>query len=299
MKQEEIDAGFDRVRTMRFLRARADEVHDAAFWRGLNPHLTVSDQPFSAAASRVPIEQAVVTNAARQIADEGYLLAPPLVQPRKLAALRLAVEHITAAGFPSGFACVYDEFYQAFQGLEALFAPLLGEQYRMLLHGMWTYFVPAGDSVYGIGATIPPHRDTLGPDPSVMAGGTPTTINVWIPLTDVGTNDSCLYVVLAQGDADYRSAERRVHPDRIRLQDIRALPASAGSVLGWSTHVIHWGSRSSGLATTPRMSITVYFQRRDVEPMHPSTVEFGGPIPFSERLRWVLASLGLSELSKN
>lgn len=298
MNEAEIDAGFERVRTVRFLRDHIEEVHDPSFWQALNPHLAISERPFSTAIDRAPVDKAWVDRAAGQIVDEGYLQGPALVPHERVAAMRLAIERITGAGFPSGFACVYDEFYQAFQGLDELFAPLLGERYQIVLQGLWTYFVPAGDSVHGIAATIPPHRDTLGPDPAVMARQTPSIVNVWIPLTDISTDDSCLYVVLPQGDPGYYSADRGVHQERIRLQDIRALPAAAGSVLGWSTHVIHWGSRSSRLAKTPRMSMTVYFQRRGIEPTHSSAKEFGDPIPFRERLRWVLASLNLSELWK-
>jgi hypothetical protein len=296
VNQQQIDAGFDKVRAERFLRAHRAEASDPDFWRGLNPHLTISERPTVAAPGRAPVDAAVVTLARRQIVDEGYLQAPPLAPPAQADALRRATVRVVEAGFPSGFACVYDEFYRFFQGLDELFAPLLGERYLLVLQGLWTYFVPAGDPAYRPWTTIAPHRDTLGPDPRVIARDVPTIINVWIPLTDVTPIDSCIYVVPAPGDPDYYSADRKVHPERIRLQDVRALPAAAGSVLGWSTHLVHWGSRSSQFAAGPRAAVTVYFQRRDVPAMHSATVEFGAPIPFGDRLVWIAASLGLSDL---
>ncbi len=296
MNQEQIDAGFDQVRSERFLRAHLAEARDADFWRTLNPHLTIADRPRSSLLQPVPVDPAVVGRAARQIVDEGYLQAPPLVPSERTGALRVAAERVVRAGFPPALTCVYDEFYQAFEGLEALFAPLLGERYVMVLQGLMTYLVPAGDPVYRRWTGVAPHRDTLGPDPRVVARQTPSILNVWIPLTDVTTIDSCIYVVPAPGDPDYYARDRPVEAGRVRLQDVRALPAPAGSVLGWSTHLVHWGSRSSRFADGPRVAITVYFQRRDVPPLHPFTVEFGAPLPFEDRLTWIGCSLGMTDL---
>jgi hypothetical protein len=296
VNQDQIDAGFAHVRAERFLRAHAADVRDPEFWRRLNPGLTISERPMAAAPAPLAVDQSTTARAARQIVDEGYFQTPPVVPVERLAALRAGAGRVVDAGFPPGFACVYDEFYQAFQGLEPLFTPLLGERYLMVLQGLWTYVVPAGDPAYRQWTTVAPHRDTLGPDARVVARQMPGIINVWIPLTDVSTLDSCIYVVPAPGDPDYHSSDRRIRPDRFRLQDVRALPAARGSVLGWTTHLVHWGSRSSAFAAGPRMAITVYFQRRDAAPMHAATVELGAPIPFGARLEWIARSLGIADL---
>ena len=296
MNREQIEAGFDEIQSERFLRAHAAEARVPDFWRALNPHLTISDRPFLPSIEPTPVDPALVARCSRQILEEGYFQTPPLVSREPLAKLRLGAERVVAAGFPSGFTCLYDEFYQAFQGLDALFAPLLGERYLMVLQGLWTYLVDPGDPVYRRWTTVAPHRDTLGPDPRVLAGDVPSIINIWVPVTDVTTIDSCIYVVPATADPDYRSRDRRAHAERIRLQDVRGLPAPAGSVLGWSTHLVHWGSRSSPLAEGPRVAITVYFQRRDVAPMHPYTIELGAEVPFDDRLTWIGGSLGIADL---
>lgn len=295
MNQDQIDAGFDQVRSERFLRAHAAEARDPGFWRALSPHLTISPQPWSTSAEPVRVDPAVADRAARQIVTEGYCQMPPLLSTAQIAPLRLGAERVVTSGFPAGFTCVYDEFYRAFQGLDALFAPLLGDWYLLVLRGLWTFLVPAGDTAYRRWTTIAPHRDLLGPDPNVIAHEPPSILSVWIPLTDVTTSDSCLYVVPAPGDPDYHSRDRYVLPERIRLQDIRALPAAAGSVLGWSMHLAHWGSRSSGFAAGPRVSVTVYFQRRDASPAHPSAIELGAPIPFDDRLTEICRSLGVDD----
>ena len=295
MNQEIIDAGFTQARALRVFRAQLPSARDADFWRRLNPHLTISERPFAAMPPRVHADAAVVSRAARQIVDEGYLQTPPLVPAGLVDGLRGAAVRVVEAGFPPVFACVYDEFYQAFSGLDEVFAPLLGEQYRMVLDGMWTYCVPAGDAVYGDWTATSPHRDSAGPDPRVVAHDVPSIITLWIPLTDISPIDSCIYVVPAPCDPDYHTTDRRTRPERFRLQDVRALPAAAGSVLGWSTHLVHWGSRSSRFAAGPRVSVAAYFQRRDMPAIQPS-IEFGAGIPFETRLDWIGGSLGMPGL---
>jgi len=45
------------------------------------------------------------------------------------------------------------------------------------------------------------------------------------------------------------------------LQDVRALPATAGSLLAWNTGVLHWGGRASRLGAGPRCSYACEFVR--------------------------------------
>ena len=47
------------------------------------------------------------------------------------------------------------------------------------------------------------------------------------------------------------------------LQNIRAIPASSGSLLAWNQTVFHWGGRASKLAQNPRCNVSVEFQRGD------------------------------------
>jgi len=292
----QIEAGFAQIRAERALRSRIDEVRSADFWRALNPQLTVSDRPFSTAQLPVPVAPAMVNRVKRQLLEEGYAQTPPLVEAERLARLRTGVENVVAAGFPSGLACVYDEFYQAFDGLQQLFVPILGDDYQLVLQGLWAFLVAPGDPVYGLWTALRPHRDELGPDPAVLSRQMPSILTVWIPLTDVLTLDSCLYIVPSPGDADYYSHRRDVRTDAFRLQDVRALPCAAGSVLSWSSHMIHWGSRSSALAAGPCIALTAYLARRDGPVTHPFTIGFDDEAPFLQRLAWIEDCMGMPGL---
>ena len=296
MNQEQIDAGFEDVRRERAVRSRIDDVRNPDFWRRLNPELTISDEPFTRPRPRVPVAPAIVDRAKRQLVEEGYMQTPPLVVDDEAVRLRQGIERLTAAGFPSGMGCLYDEFYRAFQGLEQLFTPLLGDDYEMVLHGIWTFCIPPGDAARGRAGTLGPHRD-VAPDAAVCARQLPSVLSVWIPLADVTTLDSCLYVVPAPGDPDYYAGDQQsVRRDGLRWQDIRALPAQAGSILAWSSRLVHWGSRSSAFAAGPRVAASNYLQRRDAPRWAPSIIGFTSRVPFADRLEWIESSYGVPGL---
>ncbi len=206
--------------------------------------------------------------------------------------MRTGILRVVQAGLPSVFACVYDEFYRLFDGLDELFEPTLGARYLMVPHGFWSFHVAVGDTAHRDGfSAAPPHRDLIGIDHSVSQGGAPTIVNVWIPLTDATPLNSCMYVLPGNLDPHYRTPEHGKRGSDVRLQDIRALPAVAGSVLAWTVHLLHWGSRSAPNAPGPRMSVATYFQRRDVVPFHGSALEIPSAIPFESRLEWIARSL--------
>jgi hypothetical protein len=287
---EGIEAVFQTIAYARRVRKMRDHLRAADYWRALNPELTISEYPFSSAPRRSDVALDEVRRYSDQICREGYLQTPPLLDRAALARLRSGVERVVRAGFPSVFACVYDEFYAPFEGLSPLLTPILGDRYLMVAEGFWAFFVDVGDPAYGPWSATGPHRDSLGPDPSILAGGPPTLVNVWIALTDATPANSCIYVLPGHLDPDYR-ATRSVPTAGVRLQDVRALPAEAGSVLAWTTHLLHWGSRSSPCAKEPRVSIAMYFQSRQVPAYDESAMEVPGCIPFETRLQWIARAI--------
>lgn len=293
-----VDAGFEFVRALRHIERHWDDYRDPAFWTRLNPHLTVSATPFrSDHATFAAVTPDVVDRALTQLDTSGFFATPPVVPESRMAPMRRAMDTLAELGIPTGFAAVYDEYYQCFDGLDALFTPVLGEGYRWVAHGLWAFRVPPGDqAISGLTAPSPPHRDSMGPDPLVLAGKRPGIMTVWAALTDVTPADSCIYVVPKFADKAFATSEREVTMDQFDLQDVRAVPVAAGSVVGWSTHLVHWGSRSTPDAIAPRMSITMYLQRADMPPFDASVFDKGGPVPLDSRLRWVLQALGAHEL---
>lgn len=281
----DVEAGFAQVRAERALQKRMADVRDPGFWRALNPELTISDFPLAAARERLPVTADAIERCARQLKADGYLQAPPLVPRAEAARLALAIERIVAEGLPPALAAVYDEYYNVFNGMEPVFAPLLGHDYILITQGVGAFHVPAGADGRALWTASSPHRDRMWPDAATMARETPSILTVWLPLTDVTTEHSCIYVVPAHADEGFYTGDAAV--GSVRLQDVRALPARAGAVLAWSSHLIHWGSASSEFVTSPRIAVNMYFQRRDVPLWHPFHIDPARPCTFGERLTWI------------
>jgi len=293
-----VEAGFDFVCAVRHIERHWDEYRDPAFWTALNPHLTVSASPFTPDRADVPaLTPDVVGRALTQLDASGFLATPPLVPEARMAPIRRAMDTLAAHGIPTGFAAVYDQYYQCFQGLDALFDPVLGGGYRWVAHGFWAFRVPPGDqAISGLTGAAAQHRDSMGPDPRVIAGQRPGIVTVWVALTDVTPADSCIYVVPKYADKAFATTTREVTWEQFDMQDIRALPVQAGAVVAWSTHLVHWGSRSTPEATAPRMAITMYLQRADVPPFDSSIFDVGDIVPLESRLKWVIQALGAHDL---
>jgi hypothetical protein len=288
-----VDTAFRAVRFMRTLDRMGPALADPDFWRQLNPDLHVSDAPF--AAPLAPYDRAWASDPLfhERLGREGYFLTPPLVPETDLVKLRAAIERIVAAGLPPGCALVYDEFLRVYANLAPSLASLMGDSPYLLPEDYWVFHVPAGDAAETRWTAFSPHRDWANGDAAIVAGELPTVIVAWVALSDATTDDSCIYVVPGDADDDYRTVVRYVRPESFRLQDIRAVPAKAGQVLLFSTHLVHWGSRSSRWSSHARMSSSVFFQRRDTELRLADRIDFGEGLPFRTRLRWAIGTLGM------
>lgn len=287
-----LDIAATHVRHTRALSRFDADIHRPEFWRALCPGLAITPRPVPPDLPQYP-RPAGMETCLRQVREEGYFQMPPVVDADTVARIRSAIDAIVGTGLPPIFVFVYDEIYQLLARLGGPLEPLLGPRPRLLAFEFWAFHIEPADPVLTRWSAFEPHCDWLGGDPGVLSHGQPTALNVWIPLTDVSTLDSCMYVVPAHCDDHYFSPARRTQADlaAIRLQDIRALPAEAGSVLGWTTHLVHWGSRSSAFASGPRISLAAYLQRRDVKTFIEPSIDIDGEVPFTDRVRWISRAL--------
>lgn len=277
------------------------DAHEILFWRTLNPDLSIGDTPLASmpacALAQDPVLAASVSRLAAATRREGYFHAPPIIDPLRAARLARVIDGLMQRGIPPVFCLVYDEFWQMFAGLDPVLRTLLGQDYCMMPTDIWAWHVSAHDGATGWG----PHRDLPRPD-AVRADGLPRLLNVWLPLTDVSPDNACMYVLPAHLDPNF---PERVDGGEFSLKDwqnIRALPARAGSPLGWNTQVLHWGGRSSGRAAMPRISVGIYFHSADCDlhEINPdvarkgfSSLRFGRELvlPFAERLEAIAGAI--------
>jgi len=169
--------------------------------------------------------------------------------------MAVGIDELVQQNLPPVFAFVYDEFWRLRQRLTSLLTAILGEGY-LQLPDLWAWYLPPVDGYAGWGQ----HRDRLAK--MLCPNGMPTALTLWLPLTDATPANGCMYMIPASQDPNY--PEQLQSNEITNLQSVRALPAPAGSVLGWNQNVLHWGGRSSSKAILPRISIAWEFQRDDI-----------------------------------
>ncbi|WP_232007111.1 phytanoyl-CoA dioxygenase family protein [Mycobacterium intermedium] len=244
------------------------------FWRELCPWMSIEGDGTPAFAG-LGDPGALIPDLNR----EGYVQVPGVFSESSIVPLRSAIATLAERKIPLPFAFVYDELWLMFQGLASFLSTVLGEDYRAL-PDFWVWHLYPNDMSTGWG----PHRDrtipTLGPDNS------PHSLTVWLPFTDATPLNGCMYVLPAHLDERFQM-RRWDGPSNTAVpnpQNIRALPATAGSVLAWNQAVLHWGGRASRLGTGPRISAAFEFQRGDHVPFNQPLLDPGRVPPFTERL---------------
>ncbi|MBS2037066.1 phytanoyl-CoA dioxygenase family protein [bacterium] len=259
-------------------------IASTGFWRSLNPQLHLTDTPFSGPAQPYSVEPAQVSQALEQVCQEGYLQTAPAIPTQLCEALAQGVLNIIAAGLHPIYVSLYDEYWQILRNLAPIFGPVLGDGY-LPLGDFWCWCISQETSGSGWGA----HRDYQFKSNATRQDGRPLLVTAWLPFTDTDPLNGCMYLVPQDRD--------EFIPDRLdqlgfkNPQDLRALPARAGSVLAWNQYVQHWGGRYSRWAKGPRIATGVYLQSGDVEPFVGKVVHFDQPLLPATRLGFIASNI--------
>lgn len=250
-------------------RFTAKEATNLEFWRELNPQLSVEK---TADAPRPAMPDPDLLFA--QIRHEGYVNEPGVLPAEWIERLRTGVGRLHERGIPPVFAFIYDEAWLTFRSLAPFLGRVLGDDYRVL-PAFWAWYVAPSESSAGWA----PHCDRSNSE--LRADNSPDSLTVWLPLTEATPLNGCMYVYPFH--LDNRPSGGAVL-EGVQLQHIRALPATPGSLLAWHQRLLHWGGRASQLATTPRCSLALEFQRGDLAPFESPLIEPGAIPSFSARL---------------
>ena len=98
---------------------------------------------------------------------------------------------------------------------------------------------------------------------------------------DATADNGCMYVVPAPWDLQYWNPNASA--EILSLQTVRALPAAAGAVLGWTPKLLHWGALARPGAP-PRVSLSIEYQRADRPPIEATTAPLDDvPAPGARR----------------
>jgi 2-polyprenyl-3-methyl-5-hydroxy-6-metoxy-1,4-benzoquinol methylase len=236
-----------------------EQAQNPEYWKNLNPQLTVSEDVTSLSGSVLSIEQEHIDKLLFNLKKEGYFQLDSFLSEAEILRMADGIEKLRESGWPVPFAFIYDEFWYTFSRLSQILSAILGEEYQQL-PAFWAWYIDTTNAEKG----WQPHRDNT--ENTLLPDGMPKCVTIWIPLSDAIPLNGCMYILPAPFDANYGNIKKGEKKESINFQDIRALPATAGSVLCWNHAVLHWGGRSSERAPHPRISLAFEFQRCDVEP---------------------------------
>jgi hypothetical protein len=236
---------------------KIDQVEDPAYWKSLNPKLSIDSKARSTFWKPKRFDSAWPTIRSNLI-TEGYFQSPGFLSKSRQTKMLAAVESLRSHGWPEPFVFVYDIFWQAPKRLQFLLGRILGKDFRML-PDFWVWYVDNQKYESGWRRHRDRDADCIGPD------GLPQSLTIWIALSDARIDNGCIYILPADKDPRYRKDFTELALDN--PFDVRALECSAGTLFAWNQVVLHWGGNSHPIAPNPRVSFAYEFQRQDV-PAH-------------------------------
>jgi hypothetical protein len=245
------------------------------FWQELCPDLSI-EGPGTILPATLPDERRVLN----LLVHEGYVNEPGVLPDPVVRLLLSGIQRLVERNIPPAFIYVYDEPWAAFRSLSPFLEKVLGADFR-LMAGLWAWYVRPLESDAG----WRPHRD--GFSASAPKEKPPDALTVWLALTDASCLNGCMYVVPAHWDESAPpngSSEREVVLSDRELQNVRALPAPAGSMVAWNHSIIHWGGRASSRAANPRCSIALMFRRLEEGPANSAWIRLHEMPSFQKRL---------------
>lgn len=268
-----------------------EEIAKKTAWEKMNPCLSITETPFLNQPDDFEVSDNDAASYLNSIVEEGYLIAESLISANEVKLIAEAVEKIVKLGLPPVFVYVYDEIWQIFKRLSQLVSPVLDENYKITIAGMWAWRIDKNGEGFSM------HRDNYAKD--TRDDGRPAHLTIWIPFTDATPHNSCMYMLPIHLDPNYPANLTRKTIEN--YSDIRALPAKAGSVLAWNANILHWGSKSSKLAEHPRISIAMDFSRADADMSAENLAYFASgpdlnadksaPLTFEQRLNAIGESI--------
>ncbi|MFN4014191.1 MAG: phytanoyl-CoA dioxygenase family protein [Reyranella sp.] len=232
---------------------RVDQAFDIDRWRRLAPFASIEGD---VDAGPTRILDADAERETRRLDNEGYFRLPQVFDRAHIARMRRIVEAVRADGWPVAFAFVFDEFWSIARSPQVAFflEAAVGEGY-MQNTVVWAHWVAGERGVAGWS----PHDD--------YREGGDAFLSTWIPLSDATVENGCMFLLpagISREISDANDSDRPLPPRVVRaaLQDVIALPVTAGAMIGWRGNILHWGGANAG-GTEPRVSLALEFRSRD------------------------------------
>lgn len=261
-------------------------IHDLNTWKILNPSCSIEENKPLQSLNTYRLSSEQKEEQIASLKDDGYCFIPALIDEKQVQTMLSCVKNLIAMEIPPVFCFVYDIFWQLTLDLQPVLSDFLTADYLTIANA-WAWHVDGKGSGY-----FPPHRDLVDDD-FIDQEKMPTLFSLWIPLTEVTTKSSCMYVLPGSLDPEYpdkaitwrtRWQKEGHQPWKVEdLVNIRALPAPAGTFMGWNGGVMHWGSKPHPHAPA-RISIGYYFHSPHAKKKQKNLLDLKKPLSFSKRL---------------
>lgn len=249
-----------------------------SFWTQLMPDLSIRDDCNFDDAAPWPLPVTDEQAFRVQLDRDGYVQLPRVLEPALSARLAAAAAKLASIGVPPVFCMVYDDFWTPAFRLRKLMKAAFGAE-GAILPALWVWHIDPAKSESG----WRPHRE-VGHE-ALFPDRRPRALSAWIALTQATPLNGCMYVVPADRDPTYGTANDTKH--EFALGDIRALPAEPGDVLLWNQALLHWGAHASERAASPRVSMSFEFMHAGEEPYYRPIVEPRTIQRFEDRLKLI------------
>jgi ectoine hydroxylase-related dioxygenase (phytanoyl-CoA dioxygenase family) len=253
------------------------EFYKREYWLSFARGLNIDDRSLLRDVPFLEMSQAEQESCAALLKEEGYFQGSAN-WGLDLRLMADTVRALSAEGLSPVFAYLYDEFWYPFLELHRLYETLLGGRY-CLLPDFWVWNVDPKKSESGWA----PHRDKGRA--ALREDGSPKSLTTWIPLSPSTPLNGCIYIVPAQHDPAYGTANEKQRS--FEYQGIRALPGQPGDFFIWNQAVMHWGGRASPRAPESRVSMAFEFQRSDVRPFNNPLIDSLRVLSFEARLQLI------------
>ena len=257
------------------------DLHSYVFWQNLAPQLSIN-QPFQEMCP-IAISPDVLLEISHSMDLDSYLHLPNLIDKSETDAIRDGIFSLTNNGLPPVFIYIYDQPWALFHKLNQIIQYFLGDKFA-LLPNFWAWHIPPVKGESGWPAHIDCNAKTRFEDNN--CGTTLMSMSLWVPLTDATMENGCMVVLPRSREILYNPPI--TDPIQIKSNDAVDLPASSGSVLGWSQDLYHWSRHVSSDAITPRVSLSLEFQNPAFAPLIEPLLDIAHPPAFAERLALIL-----------
>ncbi len=208
---------------------------------------------------------------------KGYARLGPVLAPEEAKALGSIVSGLAADGWPAVFVFMDPRVWGIQRRLEPWLRTALGKSYE-LLPTVWASDARrTGDR---------PRRARS--DVAIATDGAPEAITVWIALSDATPDSGCVCILPPACDPFYSLTTANV--DVKDVQNVRVLPAAAGTALAWNHRVLYWNARPSSPAENPCMSLAFEFRRAGTLEGTNANDRVRAP-SFRERLAFIAAQI--------